>query len=79
MVYVKKRKNENIERLINRFKKECILAGINHEFKKNRYFVSNSEQRNRRNAAKKFMLKKTKEREAKFKLKKNLIKRRGKR
>lgn len=79
MIPIKRRKNEDIERLINRFKKECLLAGINHEYKRNRYHITETEKRNKRNEAKKFMLKKAKEREAKLKLKKNLTKRRGKR
>ena len=47
---VKKRPDESVESLINRFKKEVLKAGIIKDFRNKEYYVSPGEKRRRKSA-----------------------------
>ena len=56
MVVVKKKKGESEDKLISRFKKKVIEAGVLDEYRKKKRFVSKAEERKERKSRKKHMI-----------------------
>ena len=79
MITINRKPNENLEKFLRRFKKACIVTGLNHEIKRKQYHITESEKHNIKNSTIKFNNKKNRERAARLKLKKNMIKRHGNR